>query len=134
MKKRTTHPHRKLQKGMTLIEVLVAISIIAILAALVAVAVIPQLDDAKTDAAKIDISNIMGALKIYYAKKGNYPSTAGGLQELVSARVLEKLPQDPWGRPYIYTNEGGKPVVLSYGKDGSPGGTGNDEDISSQNL
>lgn len=119
---------------MTLIEVIVVITIIAILTALVAVAVIPQLEDSKRDAAKIDLSNIMGALKIYYAKKGNYPNTAAGLQELVSSRVLEKLPADPWNNPYVYINEGGKPTVISYGKDGAAGGEGDDADISSNDL
>jgi len=136
MKKHTTlHvSRRKLQKGMTLIEVIVVITIIALLTTLVGVAVIYQLDETKIEKAKLDISSIMGALKIYYAKKGNYPSTSGGLQELVSARVLEKLPKDPWDNAYVYLNEGGNPVIISYGKDGVPGGEGNNADISSKDL
>ncbi|MCL2625896.1 MAG: type II secretion system protein GspG [Cystobacterineae bacterium] len=119
---------------MTLIEVIVVITIIAILTALVAVAVIPQLEDSKREAAKIEISSIMNALKIYYAKKGNYPDTAAGLQALVAARALEKIPMDPWNNPYVYINEGGNPVIISYGKDGAPGGQGDNADISSKEL
>jgi general secretion pathway protein G len=133
MKKHTTL-HARLQKGMTLVEVIVVIAIIAIITSLVAVAVIPRLEASKRDAAKIDISNIMGALKIYYASKGNYPNTATGLQELVSERILERLPKDPWNNPYVYINEGGRPVIVSYGADNAPGGEGNNADISSKDL
>jgi general secretion pathway protein G len=47
----------------------------------------------------------------------------------VEVKVLEKLPQDPWGRPYAYRREAGKGVVFSYGRDGQPGGSGEDADI-----
>jgi len=136
MKKHTAlfASYRKIQKGMTLVEVIVVIAIIAIITSLVAVAVIPRIDDTKRKAATIDISNIMGALNIYYASKGNYPSTQTGLQELVAARILDKLPMDPWNHPYVYLNEGGKPVIISYGADNAPGGDGNNADISSKDL
>ena len=119
---------------MTLVEVIVVIAIIAIITSLIAIAVIPRMDDAKRDAAKIDIATIMNALKIYYASKGSYPSTASGMQELVTERILEKLPKDPWNNHYIYINEGGKPVILSYGADNAPGGEGTNADISSKDL
>jgi len=137
MKKHKTYllnSRRRLQKGMTLIEIIVVIAIIAILTGSVGVAVIYQLEASKRSIAKNGISEIMNALKIYYAKKGNYPDTATGLQAVVSARALEKIPLDPWNNPYAYINEGGKPVVISYGKDGLPGGEGDDADISSKEL
>jgi general secretion pathway protein G len=120
------------RRGMTLIEIIVVITILALLTAAVAVAVIPQLDQAKVDRTKLDIANIMGGLKTYYAKKGNYPDTAAGLRALVDAQILERMPTDGWDREYIYLNEGGKPVVMSYGRDGAPGGTDLDTDLSSK--
>ena len=123
---------RRSARGMTLIEIIVVITILSLLMAAVGVAVIPQLDAAKVERAKLDIANINNALKTYYAKKGNYPDTGGGLKAVVDAQILDKMPVDPWEHEYIYLNEGGKPVIMSYGKDGSPGGTENDADISSK--
>lgn len=117
---------------MTLIEIIVVITILSLLMAAVGVAVIPQLDKAKQDTARMDIGNLQTALKTYYAKKGNYPDTGTGLRSLVESQILDRSPVDPWGHDYVYMNEGGKPVVISYGRDGSPGGTELDEDISSK--
>jgi general secretion pathway protein G len=125
---------RRAPRGMTLIEIIVVITILSLLMAAVSVAVIPQLDAAKVSTAKMDIGNIQTALKTYYAKKGNYPDTGAGLKALVDAQILEKPPVDPWNHEYIYVLEGGKPVVISYGKDGAPGGTDNDADISSKDV
>jgi general secretion pathway protein G len=116
---------------MTLIEIIVVITIIAMITAAVAVSVIPKLDEAKVDTAKLDIKNIESALKLYYAKKGNYPDTGTGLKALVDTQNLDKIPVDPWGSEYQYLLEGGKPVVSSYGKDKAAGGSGLDADISS---
>ncbi len=123
---------RRSPRGMTLIEIIVVITILSLLMAAVGIAVIPQLDQAKVDRARLDIANINNALKTFYAKKGNYPDTGGGLKAVVDAQILEKMPVDPWDHEYVYLNEGGKPVIMSYGKDGSPGGTENDADISSK--
>lgn len=127
---RRRRPHR----GMTLIEIIVVITILSMLMAAVGVAVIPILDQAKVDAAKLDIANINQALKTYYAKKGKYPDTGSGLKAVVDAQLLEKMPVDPWGHEYIYLNEAGVPVIKSYGKDGAESGTGFDEDISSKDI
>jgi len=125
---------RRRNRGMTLIEIMVVITILGLIAAAVGVAVIPQLDAARVDRAKLDIQNIQGAFKLYYAKKGNYPDTATGLKALVDTNTLEELPKDPWGNDYMYLNEGGKPVIISYGSDGTQGGEGNSADISSKDL
>ena len=122
------------RRGMTLIEIIVVITILSLLMAAVGIAVIPQLDQAKVDRAKMDIQNIQNALKTYYAKKGNYPDTGAGLKAVDDAQILEKMPTDPWDHEYVYLNEGGKPVVISYGKDGTPGGSEGDADISSKDL
>lgn len=123
---------RRAPRGMTLIEIIVVITILSLLMAAVGVAVIPRLEEAKVDRAKMDIGNIGNALKTYYAKKGNYPDTGSGLKALVDAQILEKMPVDPWDHEYVYLNEGGKPVVMSYGKDGAPGGSDYDADLSSK--
>lgn len=121
-------------RGMTLIEIIVVITILSLLMAAVGVAVIPQLEQAKVDRAKMDIGNIQNALKTYYAKKGNYPDTGLGLKALVDAQILERAPLDPWDTEYVYMKEGSTPVIISYGKDKAPGGTDTDADISSKEL
>ena len=95
-------------------------------------AVVPQLDKAKVDVANQDIATLMNALKTYYVKKGSYPDTSTGLRALVDAQIIERAPIDPWQHEYIYLNEGGKPVVMTYGRDGTPGGTDLDADLSSK--
>ncbi len=125
---------RRRSRGMTLIEIMVVITILGLIAAAVGVAVIPQLNAARVDRAKLDIKNIQNALKLYYTKKGNYPDTGTGLKGLVDMQALEQVPRDPWNNEYVYMNEGGKPVVISYGADGTSGGEGNDKDISSKDL
>ncbi|HEY1087756.1 MAG TPA: type II secretion system major pseudopilin GspG [Archangium sp.] len=133
MKKEFTK-RRKSPRGMTLIEIIVVITILSLLMAAVGVAVIPQLDQAKQDTARMDIANINNALKTYYAKKGNYPDTGSGLKAVVDMQILEKMPVDPWGHEYVYLNEGGKPVIISYGRDGAPGGADTDSDLSSKDA
>ncbi len=122
---------RRRSRGMTLIEIMVVITILGLIAAAVGVAVIPQLEQARRDRASLDIKNIQGAMKLYYTKKGKYPDTASGLQALVETQALEQMPKDPWNNDYVYINEGGKPVIISYGADGTAGGEGSDADISS---
>lgn len=122
------------RRGMTLIEIIVVITILSLLMAAVGVAVIPQLEQAKVDRAKMDIGNIQNALKTYYAKKGNYPDTGVGLKALVDTQILERVPMDPWDTEYVYMKEGSTPVIISYGKDKAPGGTETDADISSKDL
>ncbi|WP_375766566.1 type II secretion system major pseudopilin GspG [Archangium gephyra] len=130
--KKTKQQRRR--RGMTLIEIMVVITILGLIMAAVGVAVIPKLDEAKQDTARLDIANIHNALKLYYTKKGKYPDTGTGLKALVDTQNLEKVPTDPWGNEYVYMNEGGKPVLMSYGADGTQGGEGPDADISSRDM
>ena len=101
-------------------------------------------DDARVTAAKTDIANLVQALKMYKLDNQRFPSAEQGLQALVSKPTtgtvpanwrpyVEKLPNDPWGRPYVYMVPGvkGEVDVLSFGADGKSGGTGNDADIGS---
>jgi general secretion pathway protein G len=131
---RKTKQQRRRSRGMTLIEIMVVITILGLIAAAVGVAVIPKLEEAKRDTARLDIGSIQNALKLYYTKQGKYPDTATGLKALVDTQNLDKVPVDPWGNEYVYLNEGGKPVVVSYGADGTAGGEGNDQDISSKDT
>ncbi len=137
------------QRGFTLIEIMVVIVIIGILAALIVPKIMSRPDDARIVAAKQDIGSIMQALKLYKLDNHAYPTTEQGLDALVkkpatppipqnwkSGGYLEKLPVDPWGKPYQYLNPGlhGEIDVFSFGADGMPGGEGNDADIGSWEL
>lgn len=138
-----------LQRGFTLLEVMVVVVILGILAALVVPKIISRPDEARVIAAKQDIASLMQALKLYRLDNQRYPTTEQGLQSLISKPVstpapanwktggyVERLPKDPWGNAYQYLNPGmrGEIDVFSFGADGASGGEGNDADIGSWNL
>jgi general secretion pathway protein G len=140
-------PDSRRMLGFTLIEVMVVIVILGVLAALVVPRVMNRPDEARVVAARQDIASIMQALKLYRLDNQRYPSTEQGLQALVSRPAsgpaaanwkayLDRLPVDPWGKPYQYLNPGlkGEIDVFSFGADGAPGGTGTDADIGSWSL
>ena len=134
MSSRMQNRKRRMSRGMTLIEIMVVITILGLIAAAVAIAVVPRLEEARHDRAVLDIKSIEGALKLYYAKKGVYPDTATGFKALVDTQILETMPKDPWNHDYVYMYEAGKPVIISYGRDGVPGGEGPDADISNRDA
>ena len=132
------------QRGFTLIELMVILVIIGTLAALIVPNVLDRADEARTTAARTDVNNLMQALKLYRLDNQRYPSTEQGLQALVTQPTsgpqplkwrpyLDKLPTDPWGRPYQYLNPGvhGPVDVRSLGDDGQPGGEGDAADVGS---
>ncbi|RMG19161.1 MAG: type II secretion system protein GspG [Deltaproteobacteria bacterium] len=124
---------RSAERGMTLIEIMIVITILGMVTAAVAVAVIPQLKEAKVKQARIDIQNIKNAADLYYNKHSRYPTTDEGIAALVQEKMLDKTPKDPWNRPYIYRYPGVKnpngPDIGTYGADGQPGGTDDNQDL-----
>ncbi|MBG6074873.1 type II secretion system major pseudopilin GspG [Polaromonas sp. CG_9.11] len=135
---------RRLSAGFTLIELMVVLVIIGVLAALVVPNVLERADDARATAAKTDVNNLMQALKLYRLDNQRYPAAEQGLKALVAKPTtgsipsnwksyVDKLPNDPWGRPYQYLNPGikGEIDVMSFGADGQPGGEGKNADIGS---
>ena len=143
-----SRPAVRRQRGFTLIEIMVVVIIIGILAAIVAPNVIGRVDDAQITKAKAEIANIENALKFYRLDNFTYPSSEQGLEALVnkpadpniknwkSGGYLPKLPNDPWGNPYLYLNPGnqGEIDIYTLGRDNRPGGEGVDADIGNWDL
>ena len=140
----SSYASRVRQAGFTLIELMVVLVIIGVLAALIVPNVLERADDARATAAKTDVNNLIQALKLYRLDNQRYPTSEQGLQSLVTKPnsppvppnwkpYLDKLPNDPWGRPYQYLNPGvkGEIDVMSFGADGQAGGEGKNADIGS---
>ena len=139
-----TSTAQRLARGFTLIELMVVLVIIGVLAALIVPNVLDRTDDARATAARTDINNLVSALKLYKLDNQRYPSAEQGLEALVKKPsggalpanwrpYLDKLPADPWGRPYQYIFPGvkGEVDVFSLGADGQAGGDGKNADIGS---
>ena len=147
MHKAPYRPRRRgLARGFTLVEIMVVVVIIGILGALVVPKLMGRTGESRVTAARVDISTLMQALKLYKLDNQRYPTTEQGLKSLIekpstgpsangwkSGGYVEKLPKDPWGNPYQYLSPGvkGEVDLFSYGADGQPGGTGEDTDVGS---
>ena len=141
----TPKPRQKTAlRGFTLIELMVVLVIIGVLAALIVPNVLDRTDDARATAARTDVNNLMQALKLYKLDNQRFPTAEQGLEALVRKPTvgvvppswkpyLDKLPADPWGRPYQYINPGvkGEIDIFSLGADGQAGGEGKNADIGS---
>ena len=138
-------------KGFTLIELMVVIVILGILAGLIIPRIMGRPEEARRMKARIQIESVETALKLYKLDNGAYPSTEQGLQALVEAPTVgrlprkwreggylerRKIPKDPWNNDYVYNSPGsnGDFDITSYGNDGEQGGEGEDEDINNWEL
>lgn len=126
--------------GFTLVEMMVTLFILALLTTVVAINVLPNQDKAMVQKAKADIAVLGQAMETYRLDNLSYPDAGAGLQALVTPPAgagtrtegyIKKLPNDPWNRPYQYSNPGrnGAFDVYSLGADGAPGGENENADI-----
>ncbi len=128
-------------RGFTLLELLVVVAIIGLLAAYVGPRYFSQIGKSETAAARAQIEALAKALDTYRLDSGHYPSSSQGLAALRerpageakwSGPYLQKdVPADPWGKPYVYRTPGAKGDfdLISLGRDGAPGGSGDNTDI-----
>jgi len=136
--RRRPRTRRRGERGFTLVEILVVITIIGLIMGLVGPRVL------KAKAAKIQIESFASALDLFFLDAGRYPSGSEGLAALVqrpgsisgwNGPYLKGglVPADPWGNPYIYRSPGqrGAYDLVSFGADGQEGGTGTASDITS---
>lgn len=136
-------------RGFTLIEIMVVVIIIGLLASVVVLNILPNVDKAKVAKAKQDIGGLELALKEFYLDNSKFPTNEQGLTALVTQPTdptiknwkaggyVERISKDPWGNDYVYAFPGthGKAYDLcSLGADGQPGGDGINADICNWNL
>jgi general secretion pathway protein G len=135
---------RKSDAGLTLIELMVVVVILSLLAVVIVPRVIDRPDQARVARARADVAALSAALNLYRLDNGAYPTTDQGLAALASRPTrppvppnwteggyIDRIPNDPWGRPYQYLSPGvrGAFDLMSFGADGRPGGSGVDADI-----
>ncbi len=135
-----------IRKGFTLIELMIVVVILGLLATMVMPKVLSKPEKARRTKAVAEIRIMQSALAMFKADTGRFPTTAEGLPALVTdpgitgydkEGYLERVPTDPWGNKYIYICPGirGKDYdLVSLGKDGEDGGSGDDADIESWNI
>jgi general secretion pathway protein G len=121
---------KKLTGGFTLLELLVVIVIIGLLAGYVAPRYFSQVGKSEVQVARAQIDALEKAVDQYRLDNRRYPTNEEGLAA-VQPYLKKALPNDPWGRPYLYRTPGEKTdyEVVSYGRDGKPGGSGEDADL-----
>jgi general secretion pathway protein G len=140
---RSPRRRRRRERGFTLVEILVVITIIGLIMALVGPRVLNYLSESKAKAAKIQIESFASALDLYYLDLGRYPTTNEGLGALTQGNNAPGwngpylrggvVPNDPWGHSYLYRSPGQRAPyeIVSLGSDGQEGGSGTAADIAS---
>ena len=126
-------PRRNRRAGITLIEMLVVITIIALFSAIAYQRLTPALEQGRVTAARTQIESLMSALQRYNIENGRFPTQEQGL-DAVRPFLTKDIPLDPWGTPYIYRYPGeysSDPELISYGADGQEGGEDANADINS---
>lgn len=135
--------------GMSIIEIMIAIAIMALVASLVSTKVTKYFKESKVQAAKLQMKNFETALQDYYRDNGQYPTTEQGLEALVAKPTTgpepqnyspegylaaKQVPKDPWTNSYLYfCEDGSKFRIITYGEDRKEGGTGFAKDLIQEN-
>lgn len=134
------------QGGFSLLEILIAVTLLGIVSAVVTINVLERLEEGKVETAKVQMASFSTALKDFRRKCNRYPTTMEGLDALMNkpsegrecpnyppngflGEEAIEIPDDPWGEPYYYESEGRRYQIYSYGPDGEEGGEGLDADI-----
>jgi general secretion pathway protein G len=140
----------KSQRGMSLVEILIALTLLAIAGTFVVQNVFQSLEEGRVSSAKIQIGKMGEILRDYRRKCGQFPTTEQGLDALINQPTGGKecksyppsgfidggkIPQDPWDNEFVYESDGKRYEIISLGSDGAEGGEGEfDKDISSKDL
>jgi len=132
--------------GFTFIEILVVLIILALIAGIVGTQLLGEAEKAKADATRIQIKSLESALDLYRLHNSTYPTTDQGLEALIKAPEVGRLPKnwqgpylnsnsvpkDGWKNPFVYSSDGKTVTIISLGADGLEGGAELDADISNQ--
>lgn len=134
-------------KGFSLVEMMIVISIIALIMGFAITKIVRKYDEARVEATKIQIKQLSTILDDYRRVCGTYPTTEQGLDALAKAPTsgrmcknydpdgfIKKVPKDAWNNDFVYISDGNKVTIKSLGADGKEGGEGFDKDISSEDM
>jgi general secretion pathway protein G len=145
MKTASRHALRQGTRGFSLVEVLIAVTIIVLMGGVVAYNVFPELFRSQRDRARMDIETLKTAVNMYFTRENRLPNDSEWPDFLINGsknhpdpyidkdKVKDGKVVDPWGNEYTYRKLSSKDFeIVSYGMDGTQGGEGDDKDISSK--